>query len=139
MVPLINQQNFPLWNSHAGHVFLIFVGHFLITQHGFCCFFRFRFFAKRKSMCRSICTGMFLHPCSKLCMAFREVPSSSAIWLCVFPSWCRMEENSFLSTSLYLLSFTLIPQDGECKELVEKNLTKMTEALFLDIEYTTMW
>jgi len=124
MVPLINQQRCPLWNSHAGQIFLMFMGHFFKIQQGFCFLSRFLFIAKRKSTCRSICTGIFLHPCSKLCMAFREVPSSSAIWLCVFPRWRRMNENSSLSTNAYLLSFVLIPQCGECKEVVEKKLDK---------------
>jgi hypothetical protein len=132
IVPLINQQRCPPWNSHAGQVFLVFMGHFFITQQGFCFLSRSRFIAKRKSTCRSICTGIFLHPCSKLCMAFREVPSSSDIWLCVFPSWRRIKENSPLSTNIYLHSFVLRPQCGECKEIVGKELDNNKECLIYD-------
>jgi hypothetical protein len=105
------------------------MGHFFITQQGFCFLSRFRFIAKRKSTCRSICTGIFLHPCSKLCMAFREVPSSSDIWLCVFPRLRRIKENSPLSTNVYLHSFVLRPQSGECKEIVGKELDKKNGSL----------
>jgi hypothetical protein len=100
------------------------MGHFFITQQDFCFVSRSRFIAKRKSTCRSICTGIFLHPCSKLCMALREVPSSSAIWLCVFLSWRRIKENSSLSTNVYLHSFVLRPQCGECKGVFKKELDK---------------
>ena len=115
------------------------MGHFFITQQGFCFLSRFCFIAKRKSICRSICTEIFLHPCSKLCMALREVPSRSAIWLCVFPSWRRIKENSSLSTNVYLLSFVLIPQRGECKEVFKKELDKNNGSIIFSIGNTTMW
>jgi len=35
-----------------------------------------------------------------------------------------MKENSSLSTNIYLLSFVLIPQCGECKEVVKNELDK---------------
>ena len=98
IVPLINQQRFPTWNSHAGQFCLISIGHFRITQQGLSFLGREGLEAKRKRTWRSIWTGIFLHPCSKLCMALRETPKSCAIWLCVFPRYWRAVENSFLST-----------------------------------------
>ena len=98
IVPLINQQRFPTWNSHAGQFCLISTGHFRITQQGLS-FLRGDFIeAKRKRTWRSIWTGIFLHPCSKLCMALRETPNNCAICLCVFPRYWRAVENSFFPT-----------------------------------------
>ncbi len=64
MVPLINQQSLPDWNSQAGHCFFRFGGQFLITQHGFRSFFFFLSRETKKSTCRSTCIGTFLQPCS---------------------------------------------------------------------------
>ena len=99
IVPLINQQRWPAWNSHAGQFCLMSTGHFRISQQG-------RFFwaaapflrATRKSIWRSVYTGMFRHPCSKLCMALGETPNNCAIWLCVFPKYRRILENSSFPT-----------------------------------------
>jgi hypothetical protein len=98
IVPLINQQRFPAWYSHAGQFRLISIGHFRITQQGLSFWGGDFLDAKRKRTWRSVCTGMFLHPCSKLWIALREVPNNWAIWSCVFPRYWRAVENSFFPT-----------------------------------------
>ena len=104
IVPFMNQQRCPIWNSHAGQFRFTSKGHFFIFQHGF--FFRIwdLMVIKKNSRCRSTCTGTFLRPCSKLWMAFREQPSNWAIWVCVLPSRSLAMQNSFLSTKHHLYS-----------------------------------
>jgi hypothetical protein len=68
------------------------MGQVRVTQQGLS-FLGWDFFRnRRKRICRSECTGMFLQPCSKLWMALRETPNSRAIWICVFPSCLRIIE-----------------------------------------------
>ncbi len=76
MVPFINQQRCSARNSHAGQFSLVSVGHFRITQQGLVLLFRDLFRERRYNTWRSACTGMFLHPCSKLWMALSEVPNN---------------------------------------------------------------
>ena len=105
IVPLINQQRFPTWNSHAGQFCLVSIGHFRITQQDLSPPGGDFLEAKRKRTWRSIWTGIFLHPCSKLCMALRETPNNCAIWPCVFPRYWRAFENSFFPTRNTPFSF----------------------------------
>ena len=113
MVPLINQQRCPTWNSHAGQFALISLGHLRITQQALPFIWGTFCDARRNKTWRSACTGMFLHPCSKLCIALSEVPKSCAICCWVFPKWCRISENSFFPIwkPPFRLSL-IIPQSG---------------------------
>jgi len=54
IVPLINQQSCPTFNSHAGQFCLVDIGHFLITQHGLLFLFRASSAARRNNTCLSI-------------------------------------------------------------------------------------
>ena len=108
MVPLINQQRSPLWNSHAGQCSRVSIGHFSICQQGFLWFFD-AFCIKRNNIWRSMGTETFLQPCSKLWTALSDVPNNDAIWLCVFPNRLRIMENSFLSMWISSLR-RIIPQ-----------------------------
>ena len=116
IVPLINQQRFPALNSHAGQFCFVSLGHVRITQQGLSFLWGDFLEANRKRTWRSIWTGIFLHPCSKLCMALRETPNNCAICLCVFPRYWRAVENSFCSTKSTPLSFFLSYHNvGKCK------------------------
>ena len=125
IVPLINQQRCPTWSSHAGQFCLISLGHFRITQQGlsfFCNFFK----ARRNRAWRSAWTGIFLHPCSKLCIALEETPNNRAIWLCVFPRYRRIVENSFFPTQdapfAFFLWYHIV---GTCKGFSFLSLKKV--------------
>ena len=131
IVPLINQQRFPLWNSHAGHFCLVSTGHFSISQHGLLCPLEAFFMARRNNIWRWTCTGMRLHPCSKLWMAFTEVPSSCANWLWVFPNRRRMVENSFLSTEAFLQVRYLYHDVAHVKGKGMNSRKSLTESLTL--------
>jgi hypothetical protein len=93
----MNQQRCPALNSHAGQFRRILTGHFCIDQQGTLPLPLELFRNRRKSSCRSTCVGIFLHPCSKLCMALGEIPSNWASWAWVLPRWRRIRENSVLS------------------------------------------
>ena len=121
IVPLINQQRCPPSNSHAGHFCLISGGHFRITQQGPFPLLWDLFKVRRNSNWRSVCTGMFLHPCSKLCTALIEIPNNCANWSWVFSKPDRIWEDSLLSiqiplpwrpSSRHLSLFGRIPQSG---------------------------
>lgn len=96
MVPLINQQRCPLWNSHAGQFSFISAGQSWMSQQGLPPSWA-SFLARRNSACLSTCVGIFLHPCSKLCTALSEIARSWAISFWDFPSRWRILESSFLS------------------------------------------
>ena len=127
-VPLINQQRCLAWNSHVGHFRLSSLGHFRITQQGLLCLASGLSNVRRNSTWRSVCTGMFLHPCSKLCMALRETPNNCAIWLCVFPKYWRVLKNSSFSTEN--IPFSFVPSYHNvagCKGLFPFLLTNVTD------------
>ena len=63
-VPLINQHNFPVLNSQAGHFFFCSLEHFFISQHGFLLFLFSANLEIRKNICRSTWAGTVRHPCS---------------------------------------------------------------------------
>ena len=116
-VPLINQHRCPAWNSHAGQFRLISMGHFSATQQSLSFLGGDFFKARRKRTWRSVCTGIFLQPCSKLCMALRETPNNCAIWLCVFPKYRRAVENSIFPTRKTPFSFLSSYHNvGTCKD-----------------------
>ncbi len=56
----------------------------MIAQHGLPLLLRPFLNARRKRICRSLWAGTFLHPCSKLWIAFSETPSNRAISVWVF-------------------------------------------------------
>lgn len=97
-VPLINQQREPALNSHAGQVLRVSEGHFRIFQQGRANLCLSVFSVFRSLISRSMWTGTFRHPCSKLWIPLREIPRRAAICLCVFWSSCRDSENFWLST-----------------------------------------
>ena len=116
IVPLINQQRFPAWSSHAGQFCLVSIGHFRITQQALFFLWGDFFRSRRKRAWRSVCTGMFLHPCSKLCIALKETPNNCAICLCVFPKYRRAVENSFFRTrNTPFPFFSAYHNVGKCK------------------------
>jgi hypothetical protein len=110
IVPLMNQQRCPSWNSQAGHWRFFSTGHFRMFQHRpfvppgrLLC-------ARRNNICRSIWAGILLQPCSKLCTALSEVPNNCAICFWVLPSWLRiLEKSSFFNCPFPLIPF-FIPQ-----------------------------
>jgi hypothetical protein len=63
IVPLINQQRCPHWNSHAGHFSLSSMGQAWMSQQSLPPFRDF-FEARRNSTCLSTCTETLLRPCS---------------------------------------------------------------------------
>ncbi len=89
MVPLINQQRRPALNSQAGQDSRRGMEQSRISQQFFNFPFWAVFMAPRKSNWRSTCTGTLRQPCSKLWMAFMEVPRSWAHSFWVFCSPCR--------------------------------------------------
>jgi len=93
----MNQQRWPDLNSHAGQFCLISSGHFRTAQQGLTLLLATSFEASKNKAWRSVCTGTFLHPCSKLCMVLRELPNNWANCFWVFPKCCRIRENSLLS------------------------------------------
>ena len=64
IVPLINQQSLPAWNSKAGHFFLRSGGHFFIIQHVFRSVWLPLILESKKKSCRSTWAGTDRHPCS---------------------------------------------------------------------------
>lgn len=95
----MNQHKCPSRYSQAGQPCLVSLEQFLAFQQ-FCLLFpdEERRWARRKSNCRSAWTGTFLHPCSKLWTALREVPRSCANSFCVLPRVALTLENSLLRT-----------------------------------------
>lgn len=107
MVPFINQHIPPSLNSHAGQLRLVSTGHFRITQQALLLPPMDFFWNKRKSKCRSVCTGISLHPCSKLCMALGDTLNNRANWTWVLPRKCRARINPLLSTEKLPQSFSI--------------------------------
>jgi len=85
IVPLMSQHICPALNSHAGQFCLVSIGQSLIVQHGGFVLRQDLLRFKRRSDWRSVWTGIFLQPCSMLCMVLGEIPNNCAICLCVFP------------------------------------------------------
>jgi hypothetical protein len=104
MVPLINQQRCPASNSQAGQFLRLSGGHAWTSQQGWIPFVFPLCKASRKSICLSIYTGTFRHPCSKLWIALRDVPKSSDNFFWVLPSRWREAWNSslFIGISRYV-------------------------------------
>ena len=65
-VPLMNQQRLPDSNSHAGQSRRVSIEQFRTSQQDRASPAFVFFNVRRKSICRSMCTGTLRHPCSKL-------------------------------------------------------------------------
>jgi tetratricopeptide (TPR) repeat protein len=66
IVPLMNQQRCPASNCHAGQSCLLSAEQGRVSQQGLSFLEAWYFKARIKRTWRSICTGMFRQPCSKL-------------------------------------------------------------------------
>ncbi len=112
-VPLINQQKYPALYSQAVQFSLHSTGQLRISQQGPVLSSDDLLRDRRNNNCRSALAGMFLHPCSKLCIALGDTHSRRASSPWVFLKEYRTCENSFLSIECPLYLFTsIIPRCG---------------------------